>query len=105
MSACLICLGPTPPDGGDSPYHVACLRPLFGVDVPPRIDLDLQHPPVVGERRAKALGNQRLVVAVELLEVVLRDEEPLRPHRFPRHHGFCTTGGVTGGAAAGAPGG
>jgi serine/threonine-protein kinase HipA len=43
MSACLICLGAAPPDAGH--YHAVCLRRLFGVDVLPRLDLDLQHFP------------------------------------------------------------
>ena len=45
MSACLICLGASSPGTGEGGYHAACLRRLFGVDSPPRIDLDLQHLP------------------------------------------------------------
>ena len=81
------------------------------------VDLDVEDAPVVRHGGAQALGREPLVIAVELLEVVLRDEQPLRPDELPRLHcgapgrggvagvdggaGACGVAGVEGGAAAG----
>jgi hypothetical protein len=60
------------------------------------VHLDLEDAPVVGDRRAQALRAQPLVVAIELLEVVLRDEQPLRPDELARFHCGTPTLGVEG---------
>jgi serine/threonine-protein kinase HipA len=57
MSVCLICLGTSPPDARESPYHLACLQRLFGTTMLPRIDLDLQHLPA---RIAPELGKMSI---------------------------------------------
>jgi serine/threonine-protein kinase HipA len=89
MSACLVCLGDTPPDTGNGRYHAACLRRLFGTEVLPRIDLDLQHLPArvapeigkmsISGMQRKALmrlsrGKESLVVATRRSRFILKPQ-------------------------------
>ncbi len=65
ISPCWICLGVDPPDAPDGPYHVVCLRELFGVAVLPRISLSLADIPVVAGASAGKIsisGAQRKVL-------------------------------------------
>lgn len=65
MSACLVCLGPEPTDAPDEPYHVACLRALFGVPRLPVLSLTLADIPAIASAAAGKIsisGAQRKVL-------------------------------------------